>query len=263
MNTENVVLCEGYHDRAFLAGWLESLRLEPPPFISGTAERRPLADPGGKSLEKGQIGYYTPSNQFVRIVPCGGDVRKMKIAAKYWLDRAKERHRNGAAELELRHLLLCIDSDAQADDGPAAGRFAIQEFISWLWEFDGSAESADNGQALLFGGATTASLIRWSVDGPTPTGIPSKQTLERLVCSAIVAAYPERGKPVQHWLESRPNAPEAGPKEFAWSHMAGWFAEAGSDTFFRKLWRDPAIVEQLTLQLKGCGAWDVVEALAK
>jgi hypothetical protein len=44
--SESVILCEGYHDRAFWKGWLTHLRCsdpgEPPP---GSSRRRDIFDP--------------------------------------------------------------------------------------------------------------------------------------------------------------------------------------------------------------------------
>jgi hypothetical protein len=101
------------------------------------------------------------------------------------------------------------------------------------------------------------------VGDPPSAGLPAQQSLERLVCAALVAAYPPRGPAVTNWLDSRPAAPVAGPKEFAWSHMAGWYAEYGSDAFFRKLWLDAPAVTELQTRLTACGAWRVAEALVR
>ena len=98
---------------------------------------------------------------------------------------------------------------------------------------------------------------------PPSAGLPAQQSLERLVCAALVAAYPPRGPAVTNLLDSRPAAPVAGPKEFAWSHMAGWYAEYGSDAFFRKLWLDAPAVTELQTRLTACGAWRVAEALVR
>jgi hypothetical protein len=264
MTTEAVILCEGYHDRDFWAGWLEYLQLQPPDRIPGTAGAKPVEDPWGKPIPKGQFCYSTSLGQFIRIVPCGGDARVVKEVADGWLNPAMQQYQAGARELALRRLLFCVDSDARIDEKGSVGQFGISEFISWLWKYDPNPEPIGNGEVSLFGRATTALLIHWeTADKENIAGIPNQQTLERLVCSAIVAAYPERAKPIQKWLDSRPEAPVAGPKEFAWSHMAGWYAEFGSNAFYRKLWRDDRLVEQLRMRLEAIGAWAIVENLAK
>ena len=119
----------------------------------------------------------------------------------------------------------------------------------------------------LFGGAVAVSLLRWETDDATGLGLPGQQTLERLVCAALIAAFPQRGPAVQAWLDRRPEAPVAGPKEFAWSHMAGWYAEHGCQEFYSYLWQaesgDGRVREELEKRLRACGAWQVAEALAQ
>ena len=51
-------------------------------------------------------------------------------------------------------------------------------------------------------------------------------------------------------------------KEFAWSYMAGWYAELGSETFYRKLWSEDRSAAQLRSRLTKSGMWRVAEALA-
>ncbi len=92
--------------------------------------------------------------------------------------------------------------------------------------------------------------------------MPTQQTLERLVSAALLAAYPARAKPLQDWLDSRPLPPATDPKEHAWSHMAGWYAQYGCEAFYSNLWNDPQIVSQLESRLRLSGAWQIVEAIA-
>ena len=68
---------------------------------------------------------------------------------------------------------------------------------------------------------------------------------------------------MQGWLDSRPSAPDAGPKEFAWSYMAGWNAEHGCEAFYRLLWEDAEVAGQLESRLREAGAWRLAEALAE
>jgi len=67
---------------------------------------------------------------------------------------------------------------------------------------------------------------------------------------------------VKRWLDSRPDGPVAGPKEFGWSYMAGWYAEFGCEGFYRNLWLDGRVVTELKSRLAECRAWRVAEALA-
>lgn len=62
---DNVILCEGYHDRAFLSGWLAHLGCK-------TLKDKPYRD--GKPLRGGgQFGYRTPNEGWARILPVDGD----------------------------------------------------------------------------------------------------------------------------------------------------------------------------------------------
>jgi hypothetical protein len=159
-------------------------------------------------------------------------------------------------------VVLSIDSDTLAGE-PDAGDPLSRFLCQWLQGFDRDAKVVGDSDVSLFGGATTVSLVRWQADDPVEAGLPAQQTLERLVCAAVIAAYPERAEPVQRWLVSRPKAPPAGPKHFAFSYMAGWYAEFGSDTFYQKLWKDEQLVVPLRSRLDACGAWRIAEELAK
>src|SRR5262249_972525 len=106
------------------------------------------------------------------------------------------------------------------------------------------------------------SIIFWRAEDPAADHLPGQQTLERLVCAALCEAYPDRAAAVATWLASRPLAPPAGPKEHAWSHMAGWDGEHNCDDFYQAVWRDARVVAQLERRLRASGSYRVVEALA-
>ncbi len=93
--------------------------------------------------------------------------------------------------------------------------------------------------------------------------MPAKQTLERLVCAALCAAYPGRGATIAAWLASCGPAPAESPKDHAWSHMAGWYAEAGCDEFYQAVWRDERVVVELEARLRTNGSWDAMVAIAR
>jgi hypothetical protein len=96
--------------------------------------------------------------------------------------------------------------------------------------------------------------------------LPPHESLERLVCAAIIAAYPERGPYMQQWLVWRPGGPAAaaglGGEEFACSHMAGWFADHGCDDFDREIWRDGKIPTHLQSRLTAIVAWTIAQQIA-
>jgi hypothetical protein len=120
-----------------------------------------------------------------------------------------------------------------------------------------------DGEIEVDGGATPVSLIRWEVNDPSSLALPDQETLERLVCAAIVAAYPARGRPVADWLAARPTPPAPDPKEHAWSYMAGWDAEHRCEFFYSHVWNDPNLVRELETRLRASGAWQIAERLAQ
>lgn len=251
---ESVILCEGYHDRAFWAGWLTHLGCSDPGERPDGTGRGRVYDPWKVLVKGGEYAYRSTSGRFLRVVPCGGKNNVPRMAASRLND-----HRDKA----LDHLVLNIDSDRMAHDsttsqGQPWNRSAL---AAWLRPL-GTVEENENGD-LVLDGTTIVSAVCWEAGDPPSAGLPPQQCLERLVCAALVAAYPPRGPAVSDWLDSRPDAPVAGPKEFAWSHMAGWYAEYGSETFFRKLWLDDRAVAELRPRLTACGAWRVAEALVQ
>ena len=75
---------------------------------------------------------------------------------------------------------------------------------------------------------------------------------ERLVCSAVLAQYPERGEIVSHFLSAEPKG-ELGPKQHAWSFMAKWFGDRGCEDFYSAIWEDPDIAKHLEALLTETG----------
>jgi len=258
---ESVILCEGYHDRAFWAGWLEHLGCTDPGRPGGTSSRVPVSDPWGAPVTRGEFGYHSKSGKFVRVFPCRGDKTRVLREARNRLGEECQRVQQHA-EPRLVRLILNVDPDVSADGNAVQTGFRHQDLRTLVQEYDPSAAEAEHGDLVLFAGATLVSLIRWEATDQAADGLPNQQTLERLVCAALVAAYPDRGPAVQRWLDSRPAGPQAGPKEFGWSYMAGWYAEFGCEGFYRNLWRCKRLVAELRSRLAQCGAWRVAEALA-
>lgn len=217
--SESVILCEGYHDRAFWAGWLMHLGCTDPGERSDGTGRVRVRDPWNALVAGGQFAFYSPKGRFLRVVPCGGKDNIRRTAAL----RLKARQNK-----ELARLVLCVDADRAADaPEPESQPWNRSALAAWLKQF-GAVEENENGD-LLLDGSTIVSAVCWEAGDPPTVSLPAQQCLERLVCAALVAAYPQRGPAVSIWLDSRPEAPVAGPKEFAWSHMAGWYAEYGSE----------------------------------
>jgi hypothetical protein len=104
-------------------------------------------------------------------------------------------------------LVINVDPDVIAGSAGGATGLKKQDVEHWANTFDPKAAENADGEIELDGGVTKVALVRWEVNDPAATpGLPDQQTLERLVCSALVAAYPPRAKAVQDWLNARPNA---------------------------------------------------------
>lgn len=245
--SERIILCEGFYDRAFWAGWLEHLGCPEPP------HNKKVFDPRGRLVERGNFGYYSPTGGFIRIVPCHSYDNILPAARTRIKDRRLD---------EVSRLVLCVDPDLPADGTTRATGLRPEDLLHQVRQVEPGADRNADGDIELDGAETTISLVRWEVpDGKAP-GVPGQQTLERLVCAALTAAYPARGPAVESWLAARPQAPSAGAKEYAWSHMAGWYARCGCDAFYRTLWSDSTLVVELESRLRASGAWRIAEALA-
>lgn len=252
--SESYLLCEGYQDRAFWAGLLLHLGCSDPGSRPG-GKRATFADPWGLAVRGGEYAYYSRSGHFIRVVPAMG---KDQIAP-LTKNRLKQR-----TQKTIRRLVINVDSDHNADGTPSLASPLTRGTLETLVRsFDPTAVVNADGDLEMDSAATKVSLVPWESPDPVSPGIPNQHTMERLICAAIMSAYPPRGPAVQTWLDSRPEAPVAGPKEYAWSYLAGWHADTGSyDGFCTRLWKDPQIVAQLEPRLKACGAWRVAESLA-
>ena len=246
MSCESYVLCEGYHDRAFWGGWLGRLGCTDPGLrADGRGGRRVVCDPWGVNVTKGHHAYLSASDQFLRVVPCGGRANIVRAV------RNRLQQRTSKA---LTHLLINVDG-ADAISAEALGGLVA--------EFDPDAEKTGDYEYLLDQGATRVSVVCWQAPDAQTDGLPGEQTLERLVTAAIVAAYPSRGPTVKAWLDSRPEPPKPSVKDYSWSHMAGWYSDRGCENFFAALWEDPAIVEQLESRLEQSGALRITKLLSQ
>jgi hypothetical protein len=252
--SESVILCEGYHDRAFWAGWLVHLGCTDPGERPDGGRRGRVTDPWGATVSDGQFAYRSQSGHFVRVIPCHGKSNILRAAESRLKDRIDK---------QLRHLVLCFDSDADASATATGDQGGILPAMKALVARHDKCQANRNGDYIFEDSTVVTAPVCWTVDDPRTDGLPAQQTLERLVCAALVAVYPDRGPVIQRWLDSRPKAPIAGPKEFAWSHMAGWYAKFGCETFYRQVWDDNKAADELRHRLDRCGAWRIGELLAK
>jgi hypothetical protein len=103
--SEVYILCEGYHDRAFWAGWLDRLGCK--------NLGRGCVDPWGKSVTGGQFGFQTRAGRFVRVVPAGGKDEVRRLARIRLQGRATE---------PLKAVVASVDHDgidnANVTEGP-------------------------------------------------------------------------------------------------------------------------------------------------
>ena len=251
--SESVILCEGFHDRAFWDGWLTYLGCTNHGFKPGTAGF-PAVDPWGDTVRGGQFAYHSKSRNFVRLRPCNGKTKILQEARIRLTQRVTKR---------LERLVINVDVDTSTS-GRASGPTGLrqQDVLYQVQLIDPSAFLDTAGEIQLDGGATKISLVRWEVSDPPAAGLPDRQTLERLVSAALVAAYPARATSVQNWLDLRPNPPPANQKQHAWSYMAGWYAEHGCEAFYSALWNDPRLVAELESRLKASGAWQIAATMA-
>jgi hypothetical protein len=243
---ESVVLCEGYDDRAFWAGWLTSLGCKAAP-----SKANLILDPWSETVHRGQFAYLTSTGAFVRVTPCGGRDEVLKAAES----RLKQRTTH-----ELRRLIVNTDSD---DGGAGPAKDTVKSVLDRARKLDGTAKQQTGQTITMDSGALTIDVIEWTASDQPSDRLPQQQTLERLVCASIIASYPNRAKAVADWLASRPSPPQSSVKQHSWSHMAGWYAESGCERFYSALWEDQLVATQLEERLRARHAWDAVQSLVK
>lgn len=112
--------------------------------------------------------------------------------------------------------------------------------------------------------AIPVDLVVWHCgDQPNLPGVPSEQTLERLICSAIAEAQPETWKlAVEEFLRREP---VHGPnhKNYAHAYWAKFFAH-DFDDLYQAVWsqnRFPGVAAQLEARLRQNGDWDRIASL--
>jgi len=230
---QRVILCEGYDDRSFWAGWLVGL---------GCTEAKGR-DPWGRPVNQGKYAYRTASGEFLLVHPCDG---RERLAAQ------AEIYLAGHPTHPLAHLLINHDSD---EDAPEWGDRDIE-----LRKVDGAASRI--GASSTTTGDVPVSAVVWGCnDGIETAGVPIKQTLERLVAASIVAAYPGRGPAVHDWLVREPSTIGSSHKAHTYSLLAKWYGDHGCDDFFRAIWRDVEVRRELEMRLRNSGAWSTAEAV--
>jgi hypothetical protein len=251
--SESVVLCEGFYDRSFWSGLLQHIGCTDPGKSTGVTRRVKYQDPWNRSVVDGQFGFASQTSRLIRVKPCHGKTRIIDEIESALDDRGDRR---------LLRLVVNVDSDKNADGTPATSKLLERVNITELLRRQNIAYTdTPDGHLTIDNGDTEICLVSWNVSEPPQDALPNQQTLERLVCAAMFAAYPERAKCVTDWLVSRHNPPDLNVKEYAWSVMAGWYAEGGCDDFYQCFWRDERLASELESRLKQCGAWQVAAKL--
>ena len=246
-----VVLCEGIHDTAFWGGALARLGATKGARSPYSAESR---------------GYSSRNGAFIEF--------RQKGRKPSWSDLTQELI--GAATRATSEIVLCVDLDLEGDapdfvQARKDRKKNLLEVAAGIQLIEGKKHSdcwdKDTLSAVfpLALQSTRVSMALWGAAGGAAAGIPQKQTLERLVCAAVVAAYPATARPVSDWLAGRPEPPcRSGHehKAYAASYMAGWYAGRDYQGFFQAVWEDAKIAAQLETLLQATGAWDVMARVA-
>ena len=210
---QRVILCEGPDDLDFLAGYFETRR----------TLKAKAADPWGRRLPTHHYTYTTSTGAFVKAYHCGGtraQFRKM-------VDLLVQEHQTHP----LESLTIVLD-----DDGESAEMEVARAIVSGL--------QAGFGAQLL--GVDWHRVVLGSGDAATP-GLPTKQTLERLVCAAMARVDPGRPPSVDAFLQSAPRG-LASHKNIAMAFAAKW-TDCSRRDFYKGIWADASLAAQLETQL--------------
>jgi hypothetical protein len=244
MASMSLLLCEGYDDRAFWNGAVTRLGCRKlNDYLGGAPDAWGHTE---KQRGKGVFSCVDPSGQRqFRIQPCAGDDGVLAAAEAYLA-----RHSTNAIDT----LVVVLDRDKRDGD---VGR-TLQAIRTKVPPDD--ATTATDGRWEAAGAKVHA--IALGFDGEPCIGVPEQQCLERVVCAALAATYSTRAEHVAGWLERRPDKPSSWEhKAHAWSYMAGWFAEHGTNDFLQAVWRDEAIASQLLSVLAPTGALEALREL--
>lgn len=253
-DAEWVLLCEGFHDRAFLAGMFESAF-----HIAPLREQR-----FGRSRVTtiGNFGYVNRAQALVRVVPCEGQRTAQGVIAQ------ARRYLAGRETEPLRGLVLVLDEDLaktdKAEDARAAATRARERLLRVAEQFGGAAVTSGLANQVDLTDGTRLFAIAWACDDAPSPSLPPVQCLERLIAGALSDVHPVRAAQVTQWLASRASPPRdaaAVNKAFTWSHMAGWYADRGCDGFLKSLWADSTLAAALSTRLQQSGSWDVIEKI--
>lgn len=225
------LLCEGYHDRSFWKGALEHLGFKKETIIRG----KNIQGGGQYGFKKGNVG--------VIVKPCnGGAITKA-------LKRELE-------SLDFDRLIYNVDSDKESFSASEAAQTCKTAMTMNNLVF---REAEDH---LVFEAEKKHRALTWFVWGTQESGgthVPIQQTLERLVCKALIDAFPERGPVVDAFLTPAATLALQEPKSFTWAHMAKWYPLDECSYFFEHLWKTESVREALIRFLGETRIWPTLQ----
>ncbi|MGC9259712.1 MAG: hypothetical protein ACP5I8_06475 [Phycisphaerae bacterium] len=261
-----LILCEGYDDRSFLAGFLQHHCRCTEPAI---ADRRPSKYGKGAYIFSAAGGSHE-----IHVLPC-------QSVGQVW--RSFKSNIGAIASgvhPEIDFLTIFTDHDTVPDGQESVVASNSPPFIK-----PGSIKELLDGAKIKYREGGSQDIPDWQIDKVDKSqcavallhvrthdlasrpGLPSKQTLERLVCHAIAKAHPDRSNTVTDWLASRQNPPtrtdRQESKEHAYSYLAGWYASDGCDYFFRHIWEQADIREYLIQEMRQTGVLQALESMAR
>ncbi len=261
-----LILCEGYDDRSFLSGLLQHHCQ----CTESAAAKRTRSKYGNGAY----IFFTAEGSHEIHVLPCGSVSQVLQSFENNVRAIASGVHP------EIDFLTVFTDHDAVPDrdelgTGNSAPPLIKSQSIKDLFDraeikyrVAGSQEvpqwqieKADKSQCVV------ALLHIRTHDSNPRLGLPSKQTLERLVCHAIAKAHPGRAKTVADWLASRQDksthTDRQESKEHAYSYLAGWYASDGCDYFFRHIWEQVETKKHLIQEMRDTRILQALESMAK
>lgn len=248
------IVCEGYHDRSFWSGWLLSL---------GCRDARPrpgapVPDPHtGRTVTGGRFAFKTSGGDWVSVVPAGGDkTQVVRLIGREVQEAGRIR------QVDAVEIIASMDADVPVGTRIPYGK-RCQAILGHVPSLTVDTRAAANTTLVSQDGLVRVHIVLWwSKSGPM-RGVPEKQCLERLVCAAIASARSSCAADVATWLASRSHPPKPSAAEFAWSYMAGWYAEHDCDDFWRVPWREKDLKTALEEQLTVIGAIPLIQNLIR
>ncbi|MCX4246069.1 hypothetical protein [Paraliomyxa miuraensis] len=238
------IYVEGYHDRAFLKGWLLHRGWQVPGRRKSGRKHAIVNPVTEKEVEGGRFAFSSPHDStFLELRPMHGDDLLLNEIGRL-------ARRVTPPDPDEIVVVLDVDVDGtQLADGIARREQSVNARL-----LSGDPGTTRSGSSWALSSGVLVHLALWTCESEDCRGVPDAHTLERLVSTAIKSVHPERAEAVQAWLDARPAPPpRRTAKEHSWSYMAGWYADLGCDAFLSNVWDDPEIAAALENSLSTSG----------